>query len=73
MAQEVTAPLAGKIVSVNVEVGGTVDEDEDIFVIEAMKMETPVYAPCDGTVKEIKVRKGDSVEEEDVLAVIEET
>jgi acetyl-CoA carboxylase biotin carboxyl carrier protein len=73
MAQEVTAPLAGKIVAIHVAVGDTVEEDEDILVIEAMKMETPVYAPCDGTVKEIRVQPGAEVEEDDVLAVIEES
>ena len=41
------------------------------MVIEAMKMETPVYIPCDGTVKEIRVSVGDEVEEDDVLAVID--
>lgn len=73
MAQEVTAPLAGKIVAINMAVGDTVEEDEDILVIEAMKMETPVYAPCDGTVKDIRVQPGAEVEEDDVLAVIEES
>ncbi len=72
MAEEVRAPLAGKIVSINAEVGGAVEEDEDILVIEAMKMETPIYAPCDGKIKEIRVKKGDEVEEDDILAIIDE-
>ena len=42
------------------------------LVIEALKMETPVYVPCDGTVKEIKVKEGDEVAEDDVLAIIVE-
>jgi len=72
MAEEILAPLAGTIVSVNLEVGATVEEDEEVFVVEAMKMETPVFCPCSGTVKEIKVKKGDKVEEDDVLAVVDE-
>ncbi len=47
------------------------EEDDEIMVLEAMKMETPVYSSADGTVKEIKVKPGDTVEEDDVLAVIE--
>ena len=72
MAQEILAPLAGKIVQLNIEVGAKVEEDDEALVIEAMKMETPVYVPCNGTVKELKVAKGDEVEEDDLLAVIDE-
>jgi biotin carboxyl carrier protein len=72
MPEEITAPLAGKIVQMNLEVGATVEEDEEILVIEAMKMETPVYAPLSGTIKEVNVDEGDEVEEDQVLAVIDE-
>ena len=71
MATELLAPLAGKIVSLDIKPGDSVEEDDDALVIEAMKMETPVYIPCDGRVKEVRVSEGDEVEEDDVLAVIE--
>ncbi|THB73463.1 MAG: biotin/lipoyl-binding protein [Desulfobacteraceae bacterium] len=71
MAEDVLSPLAGKIIAVNIEQGADVEEDEEILIIEAMKMETPIYAPCDGKVAEIKVKEGDEVEEDDLLAVIE--
>ena len=70
MEHEITAPLSGKVLQLNLEVGGRVEEDDEAIIIEAMKMETPVYAPCNGTVKEIKVKAGDTVEEDDVLAII---
>jgi biotin carboxyl carrier protein len=72
MSEEILAPLAGKIIQMDLAVGQTVEEDEEILVIEAMKMETPVFAPCSGTIKEIKVKKGDDVEEDDLLALIED-
>lgn len=71
MSEEILAPLAGKIIQLNLEVGVTVEEDEEIMVIEAMKMETPVFAPVGGTVREILVAKGDEVAEDQVLAVID--
>ncbi|SLM29427.1 Biotin/lipoyl attachment domain-containing protein [Desulfamplus magnetovallimortis] len=71
MSEEILAPLSGKIVAINMEIGASVEEDDEAVIIEAMKMETPIYVPCDGTVKEIKVKVGDSVEEDDVIAVIE--
>ena len=71
MAEEVRAPLAGTIWSVLVEPGARVEEDDDLLVIEALKMENPVCAPCAGTVKDIRVKKGDKVEEDAVLVIIE--
>ena len=72
MAQEIIAPLAGKVFQLNIEVGDRVEEDDEALVIEAMKMETPIYVPCDGTVKQVNVKEGDEVEEDDVLAIIDE-
>ncbi len=71
MSAEILAPLAGKVIQLNLEVGATVEEDEEIMVIEAMKMETPVFAPCGGKVKEILVAEGDEVAEDQVLALID--
>ena len=71
MAEEVLAPLAGKVLSLAVEVWATVEEDDEVLVLEAMKMETVVYAPCDGQVTAITVKVGDEVEEDDPLATIE--
>jgi acetyl-CoA carboxylase biotin carboxyl carrier protein len=68
---EILAPLAGKVLDVLVEVGAKIEEDDEVVVIEALKMENTVYATSAGTVKEIKVKKGDSVEDEDVLIVLE--
>ena len=72
MATEVLVPLAGNIWQILVEVGDEVEEDDELVIIEALKMENPVYAPCDGTVSEIRVKKGDVVDDDEVLMVIEE-
>jgi acetyl-CoA carboxylase biotin carboxyl carrier protein len=71
MATEVTVPMVGKIVGVNVKVGDSVSEDDQIATLEAMKMEMPIVAPVSGTVKEIKVAAGQDVEADTVLAIIE--
>ncbi len=71
MAEEIIAPLSGKILSIDIAVGQKVEEDDDAMVVEAMKMETAIYIPCDGTVSEIKVKEGDEIEEDDVLAIID--
>ena len=71
MATEVTVPMVGKIVGVNVNVGDKVSEDDQIATLEAMKMEMPIVATVAGTVKEIKVAAGQEVEADTVLAIIE--
>ena len=71
MAQEVRAPLAGNIWEVIVQVGSKVEEDDELLIIEALKMENTIYSPCGGTVKEIKVKKGDTVEDDALLMIIE--
>ncbi len=71
MGTPVTVPMVGKIVSVSVKVGDKVQEDDQIAVLEAMKMEMPVVSPVTGTVKEIHISPGQEVEAEQTLAVIE--
>lgn len=71
MAEQVTAPMVGKVLQIQCKVGDTVQEDDVLLLLEAMKMEIPVVAPKAGVVKEIRVSPGDAVESDAVLAVIE--
>ncbi len=71
MGTPVTVPMVGKIVSVAVKVGDRVEENDQVAVLEAMKMEMPVVAPVGGTVKEVRVSAGQEVEAETVIAMIE--
>jgi len=68
---DVTAPMAGKVIEVKVQVGDSVSENDEVIILEAMKMEMPIVAPTSGKVSEIKCQKGDSVAADDVLMVIE--
>jgi biotin carboxyl carrier protein len=63
--------MVGKIVDIKVKVGDQVKEDDEIAVLEAMKMEMPIVSPASGKVKEIKVTVGQTCETDMVLAVIE--
>ena len=68
---EITAPMGGKVIDIKVNPGDSVNEGDEVVIIEAMKMELPVVATASGTVKEIKCKKGDAVEAEAVLIVLE--
>ncbi len=67
----VVAPMQGTIVKVLVAPGDTVDVNETVVLLEAMKMENAITAEKAGTVKEVNVAAGDSVGPGDVIVVIE--
>lgn len=71
IVSEITAPMGGKVLEVKVNPGDTVSEDEEVIILEAMKMELPVVSTGSGTVKEVKCNKGDTVEADAVLIVLE--
>lgn len=65
------SPMAGNVWKINVAVGDVVEMDDEIVILEALKMETPIYAVDAGTVVKIEVKEGQSVSEDQVLVVIE--
>lgn len=67
---QVTAPMPGNILSVNVTMGQAVKRGDVLFILEAMKMENDIVAPEDGVVKQILAQKGAAVDTDAVLAVI---
>lgn len=72
MPQEIIeAPIPGKILSVGVTQGNSVNEGDIICVIEAMKMENPVLAPVKGSVVEVGVSPNQVVKTGQLLAIIE--
>ena len=70
MSEEILAPMAGKILEINVKVGDAVAEDDVLLTLDAMKMENPILCPVDGTVREIRVKVSADVEPDDVLVVV---
>lgn len=70
MSVEIKAPMTGKIVSIVVHLGDQVNAEDEVIIMDAMKMEIPVYAPEEGTVKEIKIKEGDSVKTDQVLMIL---
>ena len=72
MAQEsVEVPITGKIISIDVKVGDTVEEGDVLCILESMKMENPITSPVDGTIAEISIKEDQVVKPGDVIAVIE--
>ena len=70
-SEKIEAPLPGKIFKVNIKPGDKVSEGDEIFVIEAMKMENPIISPVSGVVKEVQGTQGKVVKANEVIAIIE--
>ncbi len=68
---EIIAPMGGKVLDVKVKPGDKVTEDDEVLILEAMKMELPVVTSYTGTVKEVKCKNGDTVEADAVLITVE--
>jgi len=63
--------VTGAVWKIEKKIGDSVDEGEQIMILESMKMEIPVEAPARGKIISINVNEGDGVEENQVVAVIE--
>ena len=68
--KEITSPMPGTILSVNVTEGQTVKAGDILMILEAMKMENEILAPADGKISKVSVEKGATVEPGTVLCVI---
>jgi biotin carboxyl carrier protein len=64
---EVKAPMPGLVLKVLVTEGSEIQKGDNLFILEAMKMENIIKATADVTVKTVKIKPGDKVEKGQVL------
>ena len=64
---EIGAPLQGRLANVHVKKGDKVEENDLLFAIEAMKMETSITAPRAGIVRRVHLKGGTMVEQDDLV------
>ena len=70
LGEAVNAVLAGNVFKVHVTPGMTVQKNDPLLVVEAMKMETVISAPKSGTISDVYVSDGDAVAVGDPLVAI---
>ena len=70
-SNQIGAPLQGSLYKVLVKKGSTVKENDPLFVIEAMKMETTVTAHKAGTIKSVVLTEGCMVKQDDLVITFE--
>ena len=66
----VPAVVNGAVWKILVKEGDRVEKDQQIMILEAMKMEIDITAPVSGVISKILVNTTDSVEEGETLAII---
>ena len=64
---EIKAPMPGLVLKIMVAEGDEVKKGDNLFVLEAMKMENIIKSPADVVVKTVKIKPGDKVEKGQVL------
>jgi acetyl-CoA carboxylase biotin carboxyl carrier protein len=69
--KEITSNMAGNIWKILVNFGDEVEKDQEVAILESMKMEIPIESEHKGRIIEIKMKEGDFVNEGDVLMTIE--
>ena len=69
-ATTVSAPMPGKVLSINVKAGDAVKSGDVLLILEAMKMQNEIMAPADGTVSDVRVSAGQTVGTGDVMIVM---
>ncbi|OIQ30293.1 MAG: acetyl-CoA carboxylase biotin carboxyl carrier protein subunit [Bacteroidetes bacterium MedPE-SWsnd-G2] len=67
----IKAPMPGLILEINIEVGQTVSENDQLLILEAMKMENSIVSPRDGVIKSIAVTQGEAIEKMQLLIEFE--
>ncbi|HEX8203924.1 MAG TPA: biotin/lipoyl-containing protein [Isosphaeraceae bacterium] len=65
------SPFAGTVSRVAVQVGQTIQVNDVLMILEAMKMETVITAPIAGKVAVITVAPGDAVQQGQILVEFE--
>lgn len=68
--KNIISNMAGNIWKINVSLGEQVEINQEVIILESMKMEIPIEAEESGEVIEIKVKEGDFVNEGDVLVTL---
>lgn len=67
----ITAPMPGRVITIKVKEGDTVKRNQEMLVLEAMKMENSILSDYPGTVKQILVAEGEAVAADAPLFEIE--
>ena len=68
---EIKSQIKAIVWKIEKKAGDNINIDEEILILESMKMEIPITSTIKGKIISIEVNEGDEVDEGQVVAVIE--
>ena len=69
--KKIVSNMAGVVLECLVKPGDKVSVDQDVLMLESMKMQIPVQSAVAGVVRTIKVNEGDFVDDGGVLMEVD--
>ncbi|MCG3226248.1 MAG: hypothetical protein H7645_04955 [Candidatus Heimdallarchaeota archaeon] len=69
--RKIIAPIPGKIIQILVRQGDKVSRNQELLILEAMKMRNRIFSPIDGKITQIHVKKEENVSQDQTLIEIE--
>jgi len=69
--RKLTASMPGKVVRLLAREGDSIEQDQGVVVIEAMKMQNEIRSPKPGRLQKLLVREGMNVSAGETLALVE--
>ena len=71
IVKDIKAPMPGMVLEVNVKAGQTIEKDDPLLILEAMKMENVIKAPSAGVIAVVHALQGKPVDKNQVLIELE--
>ena len=69
--RSITAPMTGRLSRISVKIGQNILANDEVCILEAMKMEQSIRSSIPGTVKEIHAEEGSTVSGGDIIVQLE--
>ena len=70
-SNKITAPIPGKIVQILVKENDVVTKNQELIILEAMKMRNRIFSPIDGVISKVYVTVDTTVKQDQNLVDIE--
>ena len=71
--KELKSPMPGTIISINIKVGDSIQLGDDIYILEAMKMQQTIRSEEAGIINSIEVESGQQVLDGDTIMTFKQT
>lgn len=68
--RKIIAPIPGKIIQILVKQGEKVSKNQELLILEAMKMRNRIFSPIDGEITKIFVKNEENVAQDQTLIEI---